>query len=757
MKKITKYTFIILLGMILLWNHPIQSVNAQGEDNYTKEYDEDLNIYISKNGDVIYHWDITDQGMFVDFPVNLTAPNSTTSAIEDVDVVLSVYQSTPKPQEMGIYASENGGYFESDLPGNDWEYSFSHLSLEIEVDFDNYQNLSLGKTWLDSLVSQLETTLNVDFLQYENSSYPWSTEWNCQFRAFPQDYETIWDSILTPFPCGNTTLLSKDKILESPNKAISIDANWDDENSEFRWEYEVDLELYRENLVNIGKESENTINFNEILGYEGNFQMPTWVNDSTLNIFLYKGAEISSVTPSLSDEIQDRCHIERELHFEGDMHGYLPDDANFVFRDGRESQPILNCIYSLDDTTVNYGEEINVTATFTNVGGQTAYDIDIIHPDINNYNFTIEDLIINIESLEPGETSTISTLYISDTHNDNTPVYQMQYYYDATSNLDLANHWSRPQFSDDRFYGTSNRIKIFNNDADPEPWMVLQYNIDNIGPQVGENVNISAVITNIGDVFASDIKWDFNPTQNYGYFNELGVNLTNDSGIIERLNSSDSVNVSAIYTVDAYNRYFGGNSGYSCNLEFYSEEIEDGEDSILMNSNDAGFSIYLIYPREDQKFGPILIFKQEISAPSSEAGSIITIESTISNIGTTPAYNVYTQASYYETYGIDEYFYLEYLEGIGPEFSIGTLYPGESLNYRTRFTLLKNLSIENISITPYISYSARRDSQICFLTPNQISEGNTKLSGESIWMIVAITAVVVIIGESFMFYKKIKV
>ena len=123
--------------MILLWNHSMQSVNAQGEDDLTKEYDENLNLYILKNGDVIYHWDIADQGMFVDFPISLSAPNSTTSAIEDASVFLSVYQSSPKPQDMGIYASENGGYFGSDLPGNDWEYSFSHISLDVELFFDD--------------------------------------------------------------------------------------------------------------------------------------------------------------------------------------------------------------------------------------------------------------------------------------------------------------------------------------------------------------------------------------------------------------------------------------------------------------------------------------------------------------------------------------------------------------------------------------------------------------------------------------------
>ena len=558
-------------------------------------------------------------------------------------------------------------------------------------------------------------------------------------------------------------MLAKDEILKSNNKAIRINANWDDENDEYRWEYTADLELYREDLLKINKESENTIYFNELLGYTENLEMPIWVNESSLNIYLYKGAEISSVTPAPSDDVQDRCHIERELSHDGNMNGYLPDDANFVFTDAQESQPILNSIFTVDDTTVNYGEEITVTATITNVGGQTAYDIDIDHPDFNNYNLTTENLIINIESLEPGESSTISTTYVCDHNSNNTPEYQIEYEYDATNNLDLANHWSRPQFSDYRFTGSSNRIKLFQNDADPEPWMIVNYTVDNIGPQVGETINISATITNIADVYASNIHWNFDRFPNGGYigYSELGLNLTDDSGIIERLDPSESVNVSTSYIVDAYNRYFGGDCGYSCDLTFYNQNETAQIDQIEMDSynyanNDAGSSVYMIYPRESQIFGPVLIFNQEISAPSSEAGTIVTIDFTISNNGTTPAYNVYANANYYDEYGTDEYFYIKYLEGIGPDVSIGTLYPGESLNYRTRFTLLKNTSIANLSVSPYITYSVREDSQICILTPNQISEGRKKLSMETIWMIVAIAAIVVIIGESFVFYKKVK-
>ncbi len=760
MKKITKYAFLILLGMILMWNHPIQSVKAQGEDDRTKEYDENLDVYILKNGDVVYHWDITDQGMFVDFPVSLPAPNSTTSAIEDASVELYVYQASPKPQDMGIYASGYGGYFEWDLPENEREYSFSHLSLEFDIDFDSSQNLSLGKTWLDSMVSQLETTLNVDFLQYSNATP--GSRWLPEYRAFPQDYDAIWDLVLDPFPCGNTTLLAKEKILESDNKAIRIDAEWDDDfddgdEEEYRWEYTTDLELYREDLVNIGKESENTIHFNELLGYEENFQMPTWVNESYLNIYLYKGAEISSVTPAPSDDMQDRGHIERELNSDGNMNGYLPDDANFVFTDAQESQPILNSLFTVNDTTINNGETITVTAIITNVGGQTAYDIDVYYPDFtgNDYNLTSDDFIDNIESLAIGESYETSATFLCDHSDNDIQEFQFYYYYDATSNLDLANHWSRPQFTGDRFYGSSNQIRLFENDVDPEPWMVVEYNIDNIGPQVGEEINITAMITNIGDVYASNIQWNFNPFSIGGIYNELGLNLTDESGIIERLNASESVNVSASYTVDAYNRYFGGECGYSCDLTFFNQN-ETSEIDIITNyygNTEAGYSVYIIYPRERQIFGPVLLFEQIISAPSNEVGTVVTIDFKISNNGTTPAYNVRVNTEFYDS---PEYFYIRDIEGIGPDLSIGTLYPGESMNYRTRFTLLKNTSIGNLSISPYVTYSVRPDSQTCYLTQNQISEGSKKLSGQTIWMIVAIAAIVVIIGESFVFYKKVK-
>jgi len=759
MKKITKYVFLIVLGMILMWNHPIQSVNAQGEDDLTKEYDENLNLYISKNGDVIYHWDITDQGMFVDFPVNLNAPNSTTLAIQDASISLSVYQSSPKPQDMGVYASENGGYFGWDLPGNDWEYSFSHISLEVIIFFDNWQNFSLGEPWLYDIVNQLETTLNVDFLQYYNDTNNGLGRWICEFRAFPQEYDAIWDLVLTPLPCGNTTLLSKDEILESDNKAIRIDAIWDDL-EEFRWEYSADLELYREDLLKVDKESENTIYFNELLGYVGNFQMPAWVNESSLDIYLYKGAEISSVTPSHVDDVQDRCHIERQLHYGGNMNGYLPDDANFVFTDAQESQPILNSVFTVNDTSVNFGEEITVTATITNVGGQAAHNIVVSDGNFYDFNLTSGDLIGPTESLEPGESYETSATYVCDESSDSTSDLYVYYYYDATSNLDLANHWSQPQFSRDQFRGSSNQIRIFQNSGDPDPWMVVKYNIDNIGPQVGETINITATITNIGDVYASNIHWDFDRFPDGGDigYSELGLNLTDDSGTIDRLNSSESVNVSALYTVDAYNRYFGGDCGYSCDLTFYNQNETAQIDRIDMNSDDfydnaAGSSVYLIYPREGQIFGPVLLFNQEISAPSSEAGTIVTIDFTISNNGTTPAYNVYVQTNY--RYG-SQYFYLQYLEGFYPDFSFGTLYPDESFNYRTRFTLLKNTSIANLSVSPYISYRVRKDSEIIYLTPNQISEGKTRLSGQTIWMIVAIAAIVVIIGESFIFYKKVK-
>ncbi|MHA1476262.1 MAG: hypothetical protein ACTSQ5_13885, partial [Promethearchaeota archaeon] len=164
------------------------------------------------------------------------------------------------------------------------------------------------------------------------------------------------------------------------------------------------------------------------------------------------------------------------------------------------------------------------------------------------------------------------------------------------------------------------------------------------------------------------------------------------------------------------------------------------------------------YPQEEQVFGPLLIFNEVVSAPSNEIGSIVTIEFTVTNIGTTPAYNVNPHVNYFHSPGPDQYFYLERIEGNYLDFYFGTLYPGESINYKSRFKLLQNLSLDEISVTPYIAYSIRSDSDPFYMVPNQIASIPEKegLSGQSIWMIVALTAIAALIGESFIFYKKVK-
>ncbi|MHA1561343.1 MAG: hypothetical protein ACTSPA_04395 [Promethearchaeota archaeon] len=766
MKKITKYAFLILLGMILMWNHPIQSVKAQGEDDLTKEYDEDLDLYILKNGDVVYHWEITDQGMYVDFPVSLSPPNSTTSAIEDAVISLSVFQITPKPHDFGLEAAQYGGFMNWDLPGNDYEYGFSHLKLDVELFFDDIQNVSLGMSWLDNLISQLEIALNVDFLQYYNYSSISSDRWYCNYRAFPQQYDDIWNLVLEPFPCGNTTLLPQSQFLESDNKAIRILAEWD-EDEEFRWEYETDLELYKNNKIQIEKESETSVYFNNILEYNGNLLLPTWVNESNLNIYLYKGAKISSVYPGYSDETQDRGHIERDLHYYGDHYNSLSAQANFNFTDTQESEPILNCFLTVDDTTVNYEEDITVTALITNVGGQTAYNIDIDQDDDyelisdGNFNLTSGTFLSNIDLLNPGESYETQLTLRCNHNSDRDREYQFDVAYDAISDLGLANHWSQPQTSGGRFTSSSNRIKIFQNDVDPEPWMVVSYNVTNLKPNVGENITINATIKNIGDVYASNIQWKFNQFLGYVYPSDLGFNWTDDSGIIERMDPGESINVSTLYTVDAYNRYYGGDCSFSCDLSFYNQNDTTTDlyiDSYDLDDNDAGSSRYLIYPQEEQVFGPLLIFNEVVSAPSNEIGSIVTIEFTVTNIGTTPAYNVNPHVNYFHSPGPDQYFYLERIEGNYLDFYFGTLYPGESINYKSRFKLLQNLSLDEISVTPYIAYSIRSDSDPFYMVPNQIASIPEKegLSGQSIWMIVALTAIAALIGESFIFYKKVK-
>jgi len=465
-------------------------------------------------------------------------------------------------------------------------------------------------------------------------------------------------------------------------------------------------------------------------------------------------------------------HIEREMERDGEMLGTLANSAFFNFTDSNVTQPILSCQLQSNATIVNQGDDLLITRIITNVGNEPAFNVDFVSiaPDlisVDNFDIISGNITQSIAQLNPGQ-STTETAVLRCNHNENrSDEYQFYMEYDAIANPSLANHWSEPQFDGDRYQKSSNVLSIFHNDVENYPWMLVNYEISAATPQVGDDITISATIKNMGETDAENIEWQVRAFPDYGYSCDLGINLTADSGIIPRLNSGASINLEINYTVDAYNRYFGGICEFSIDLQY--DEIE-GTQNIIMDSdnfyaNDAGSAQYVVLPKQNQDIGPTLNLFYNIDMTSNQTGTTITLDCSISNNGTSPAYNTQFMTSYRDG---DEVFYTKYLSGIEiyPYLSLGVLQPGETVHFSTRFVLLENVESSNFSINPLLTYTIHEAPPTYgawngFTTMNQyqtIIDDTTPINKQAtVWMIIAFTALTGIVIESVVLYRKIKI
>ena len=184
-------------------------------------------------------------------------------------------------------------------------------------------------------------------------------------------------------------------------------------------------------------------------------------------------------------------------------------------------------------------------------------------------------------------------------------------------------------------------------------------------------------------------------------------------------------------------------------------------DSYSNDVADTGVSRFIIYPKINQIFGPQLQLSVVMDAPSTLVGDIINVDYTIQNIGDSNAYNVIPDADYRDG---NDVFYIQFDSGIPLGNNLGTLKPQESIHFNARLKLLKNVTFENLSIAPYVSYTIREEGApygawACVATPNQINDmtsSSSGLNGQTIWMIVALSAIGIIAGESVILYRKIK-
>lgn len=742
-----------------------------GQEELTEEYNENLLVYILKSGDTIYHWDIEDHGVTLEFPITLEAPNLTSEALVDGEVILSVIQSGARSQEMGLFASQYGGYMFDDLPGAESEYGFSHLLLQIDMQYDDLANISDGFEWVANVTSRLEAAYDVDFLQFNNNTHD-TTWWRSEYRAFPSDQTDIWDSLLDLFPCGESLLSTKTRFTDSTNKAIRLEADWDEydpspglDESELRWEFTADVELLESETLTINEDGDNEVNFQKILDYTGDFQMPDWVDLASLDIYLYKGAEITGTFKQTSNDGYERAHIYRQMQNTGELQGALAATEKFNFNDATESEPILACVLTTNSTTVNNGEDLLITRKLTNVGGQMAYNIDFSFPNVDdlispgNFDLISGDLFTSITALAPSEFNTSTAVVRLNSTANRSREYQYSVNFDATEDTSLPGHWSEPQTGGSRFTGVSNRIRTFQNNEDPLPWMVVTYDVSDHHPLVGDEIDFSATIQNIGDIAAENVVWQFYPFPDGEY---IGLNTSTDSGIIPLIDVGQNLTVSTIYKVDVYNRHFGGIGEMSCDLRFFEFNTSN---LITMNSDymgvaDTGVARFIVYPQTGISFGPQLDVSVVFSAPSTYIGDKVSVDFRITNVGDSPAYNVNPTASYRD---YDEVFYIDFYSGVELDENLGVLYPGETVFFTARMQLLADVAFDDLSITPYVEYSVHEDAHfdwewICMATPNQILEivEGTKLSGQTIWMIIALSAIAVIAGESVILYRKIK-
>ncbi|UYP48413.1 hypothetical protein NEF87_004698 [Candidatus Lokiarchaeum ossiferum] len=777
MKKKTICLLICIISTVFL--SELSFSKAQDETVLTENYYENLTIYILNSGDAVYHWDITDEGVKFAFPINLPAPNSTTEAILDADLYFSLFEVTSKEAEMGIFANQYGGYMYEDLSGDQWEYGYSHIKLEFNIQFDDNQNISLGNSWVTNIVHEIENTFHLDFLQYNNYTYGAGDRWwASEYRAFPVDQASQWENILDEIPCGETMLLDKKVLNSSSNKATRIHARWDEFDptpgegeSELRWEYDINLELFRPQVFSLRDNANNQVFFNTLLNFSKVFLMPEWVDDANLDIFLYKGAAITNVYPSPTGDGQEMGHIERQMDREGNMFGTLSDAAFFNFTDSNITQPIISCQLLSNASVINQGEDLVITRIIQNVGYASAYnleymDFDPYLIDVDNFDLISGNINQTITQLDSGQVDT-QTMIIRCNHNEN-QIEEYQYYveYDAIANPSLADHWSEPQFGGGRYQKSSNELLIFQNNVENYPWMNVDYTISDLSPEVGDNITISARITNKGVSNVENLDWQLNAFPDYGYSCDLGINLTSDSGKITQLNAGNTAEIEVNYTVDAYNRYFGGICEFSLDMQY--DEI-GGTQNIVMDSdnfyaNDAGSAQYTVFPKKVPFFGPRINMNYNIDMKTNHTGTIITLDCIIENNGTSPAYNVEFLTSYRDG---DELFFVKQLSGIDvyPDLNLGILQPGESVHFNARFILMKRVDIGNFSLNPFVMYTVHeRDPSYgawySFTTMNQnqmdaenISERNTPAI---IWMIVALSAIGIVGIESIIIYRKIK-
>lgn len=639
-------------------------------------YTESLNINILKDGSTSKVWNLVDHGIGnISFPIDLATPvNSSSIALEDLRVRIGISQHDEYENSYGpiTYMPQYTEFMFED----EYESIVSQIYIEFYALVDHVDNQSLVFSLLDDYIVEIETLWeDIMFFKFDESVVGvGGLRIRQRWRAFPsdRDLEDVFEYLLDNCLPTNMGLFKVDEntFLKSKQKNIHLVANWDghnesgydsydqepdspggalwDENEDDRWEFIAGIHEYNSKAINIVENSENTLNFKDIIPFTTNLPSHPKANESILTVELYHGSKLVSAQPNFLGSEKTRSRYTLDMIDDSGEGPYyaLPDDSNIIFSDGMEEVPSLLLTTSIDNPIVDIDQNLTITYTVINTGSTTVYDVtleDDIDDDLpaNSTIFTGDsddadnDIDVQWETISAGQTVTHEAIIGINETGRWTAEPSLNYH---TSTYAAINEWSR---NPNDYYGGyevegQEAVIVCNNTV---PILTCDIIIPKTSFVIGEEVFIEMVIKNVGNAIATDIDW---------YSPIMGINITSATGNIETLEPNDTARINTSYLIDHPSRYggyfidssFGSNfqGGY---LDYWYNLHTTWSTSEYTNEIPIN-----IFPSTNQAFGALIVLQKEQTKIEISGIDCLEVTIHVKNSGDVDAYDIQVTDQY---------------------------------------------------------------------------------------------------------------
>ncbi len=703
-------------------------------------YSENLNLYLMKSGDILYDYDLMDQGHnLLDFPIELDAPaNFTYEGILDASVILEVSEINPLVPETGpIFSDVSIG-----------EGLFSHIKVTIEIDLTYYNETDDGQIIVDNIMGNLTSYFSTEFFKVSNNTG--LSPWRNTYLGYPSDFAAIWAKLPDDTLTLNHSLTSLNlgKIRNSPYKQLRIEANWDENTAsagidlrdrDERWEYDTEFNFIAENAISILENAESTIKFTDIFSYSDVLEVPDYIDICNFNIYTYQGAEILDIEPF--DNAEDNEYGRINLDLIDNHENNLTDQAFFKIKDSKLNEPCVKIRQYANTTIVSPGDKIKLTYNISNIGPITVYNIEVLSDFFGSarYDNVSGELVPVIASLASGS-SIIREIILNATSTTGAGSYDIDVDYDAISDPTADITWRSTSLGGADYSTDGNNLYMRNGvNPDNTPFLITDIEYDT-AVDVGEEVIYYVKITNIDKYNASNVVWRIADSN-------IGYNSTPVEGVIDEIKAGETIYFNFTLQIDTTNRFLGE---YRENVNsFYLRWYNGTGEGALFTDN---FEINMnIFPVIDHVFGPLIIITPTYSASSILKGDIVTLSINIKNIGDRIA-EVLSITTIYENDAFTHY------AGQG-SLTYGPLAPGEEFTMILRVKLLRDfLNLHSIQFpiqaTHYTGIDWYYDIDI---TSYQNLYSNMDITPTFILGVALIAACVFIVGENiFMLVRKVR-